>query len=743
MDPVIGIDLGTTFSEAAFVDDQGNRVIIQSPAGEMMIPSVVMIRGDQIVVGSAALNQWFLDEEHVVRWIKRSMGDLEYQFPRKFLFDLDPALQADLDMASLSDAVRQAFDQNAIHLSDKATVIIRDSGSKWVIHDGEAGYVLMAKDGRLSAHEGMSAVQISAEILKILKGYAEAHFGTAVKEAVITCPAYFDMNEVENTQRAGELAGFHVREIIREPVAAAVHYGVERMQEGQKVMVCDLGGGTFDATIMTLEKGRFKPLATMGDRTLGGHDWTEKLVKLVAERFRDAFQWDPRDDLNTKQVLYEECEKAKRSFSQVTESTITCGRQDQALQVAITREEFETRTEDLIGTVVTWCQESLTKANLTWDNIDTILLVGGSSRLTRMAPALKAVSGKEPVLAPAPDLAIAYGAAIMARGEVHVRSTKPGSRPGLVPVIVDRTLARSAGTRAYDRQRKSIANATILCHGTTIPGEGSSDGFEVSCDGQKFFDIPIVEFDDVNEYACKCSYRFWCLPNARKGDRIRVTLKYDISGIPSAAALDVASGKMLAMDSKTYTERPDGSVTLAPRCVVFALDVSGSMSGEKISSAQDALIANARELITLGQGNYQVGIVSFSTTAEVVCEPTTDMAKLETCVSRMLADGTTAMDDGIRLAADLVMSGSAGADREILLLTDGMPDPERVGKTQEAAKEAKDKGIVLAVLSIGSQDVDDDYIKTLSPIRFCIDKAGEMPTKVAELLTLTDGGLKA
>src|SRR6185436_4600375 len=224
-DLVVGIDLGTTFSSVAYVDEQGTPLVIPNAEGATSTPSVVLVDNGRIVVGEVALNQWKIDETHVVRWIKRAMGDPHYRF------------------------------------------------------------------------QGLSAVEISAEILKVLKADAELDLGQPVTEAVITCPAYFASIEIESTKEAGELAGFHVREIVKEPTAAAVHYGVEQMCEGEKVLVCDLGGGTFDATVLAFEKGCFVPLASMGDRRLGGHDWTSDLVDLVAERVAEAGGDDPRFDL--------------------------------------------------------------------------------------------------------------------------------------------------------------------------------------------------------------------------------------------------------------------------------------------------------------------------------------------------------------------------------------------------------------------------------------------------------------
>ncbi len=321
MEEIVGIDLGTTFSSVAYVDDRGLPKVIPNASGELMMPSVVLIQDGQIVVGDAAMNQWVTNEEHVVRWVKRAMGNNEYRF------------------------------------------------------------------------QGMTAVEISAEILKTLKADAETHFGHAIQHAVITCPAYFAALEIENTKKAGELAGFTVKEIIKEPTAAAVYYGIDNMGDGEKVLICDLGGGTYDATLLAYEKGVFTPLASGGSRILGGFDWTMDLVGMVTERYIDQFSVDPMIDLVAGQMLQEACEKAKRDFARMERTSIPCSYQGRVEYFEITRAEFEAQTEPHIIELVGRTEETLQKIQKTWKDVDQILLVGGSSRLRRMGLALEEASG--------------------------------------------------------------------------------------------------------------------------------------------------------------------------------------------------------------------------------------------------------------------------------------------------------------------------------------------------------------
>jgi len=739
---ILGIDLGTTFSAAAYVDEQG-RVVVIEIGDAKWLSSVVLIRNRKVVVGDAAMNEWITDEEHVVRWIKRSIGDRDYQFPRTLLFSAAMPAPEDLDAKELPDELRGSFQSHGRPLSAGALVATVVPRQHWLIHEPQVSYILKKRDGELDVYEGLSAVDISAEILKAVKSHAEKQLGYAVTEVVITCPAYFNTQEIENTKRAGELAGFRVvREIIEEPVAAAVHYGVEHMKSGQKILVCDLGGGTFDATVLTLDGRVFKPLATMGDRRLGGHDWTMELVDLVAERCCDLSLDDPRNDLVGRQALYENCEKAKRDFASMATQSVICQCAGQLQQVTIQREEFEARTEWLIQNMTMWCQQAMEKANLSWNQIDTILMVGGSSRLRRMGEALEKLSGRKPVLSSSPDLAVACGAAIMAKGKVRARRPAAGltdasPTPGLTDVLWTGTIPRSLGTRAYDPDTKLITNALILPQGTEIPVSKSSDDFEVSCDGQELFDIPIVEFENDADYETIRNYRFRCPSNVRQGDAIRVTFRYDRSKILTADAHHLASGKALTGEETPYREPQvsDFEIRIKPRWVVFALDVSGSMSGEKIKSAKQALLENARSLIGAGGKTCKVGVVSFSNAAEVVCQPTNDLDLLAGHIAGMAADGLTAMDDGINLAVNLVAQAPCEYDRDVVLLTDGNPDSHRKDSTLRAARTAHEKGITLSMLGIGRDGVDLAYLQSLTPLTLQITSAQDIGGGVNSLLT--------
>jgi molecular chaperone DnaK len=671
-DYILGIDLGTTFSTAAYVDEHGDAIAIPNADGKLVTPSAVLIKDGEIVVGEPALNHWVTDQEHVVRWVKRAMGRTDYTF------------------------------------------------------------------------QGLTPVEISAEILKQLKADGEAFLNTSLQRAVVTCPAYFAAVEIENTKKAGELAGFQVKEVVKEPTAASVYYGVENMQDGERVLVCDLGGGTYDATLLAYENGIFTPLASAGSRILGGHDWTMDLVGLVTERYLAEFGDDPSTDLVAAQVLYEECEQAKRQFSRQERVSVACSYQGQRGVYTISRDEFEMATEWRIQELVMYTEDALRKAQMGWQDVNTILLVGGSSRLRRMALGLKEASGITPSQSNKPDLAVALGAAILAKGQVRRRKPAGGlvemPSGGLIEVIYKRIIARSLGTRviAFEQDHQPyITNSLIIPHSTEAPVTRSREDYEISLSGQEYFEIPVVEFESDDDYEPIDNYRFTCLPGAKQGNRIRVTFHYDESGIPTVEAVDLSSGQPLEGERLPY-EEPDVEalkVVVRPRWVVFAIDVSWSMEGAKLKNAREALIDNARQLLQQGGERTKVGIVSFSTQAQIVCEPTHDLDKVIRAARGLQAQALTAMDDGINLAVEMVSWAPQGVDRDVVMLTDGMPDSAKKQATVQSARRARESGITLSSIGVGKQEVDLDFLKSLTPLSLVIEASGNMSEAMGKLLT--------
>jgi molecular chaperone DnaK len=685
---ILGIDLGTTFSVAAYVDERGVVRVIRNAEGDQTTPSAVLIEGDDIQVGKLALNQAIAKRDQVVRWIKRSMGDLDFRF------------------------------------------------------------------------HGMGPIEISAEILKKIKADCEVELGVPLREAVITCPAYFSAIEIESTMKAGCLAGFDVKEIVKEPTAAAVYYGLNHLKEGDRLLVCDLGGGTYDASILTLEDGAFRPLGSAGDRELGGHDWTMDLLDYVAgDRFKEIFGEDPRIDPSVEQMLYDACEQVKRDFAQYDQAVIPCVYQGQAAQVTVTRSEFERLTEWRITTMLHWTQEVLTgklDPASTWDDIDYVLLVGGSTRLRRVPEALEQLTGKKPIQTAEVDTIVARGAALLATTHQPGRQVQfPGQRtstitygegrPAGITIVFKRIAERHLGTRVIvpDGNTFAIQNAVIIPYGTDLPADKTRTDFQTTMADQPFFDVPVVEFDNIGADVIHDTWRFRCPPGLPKGTPVHVTFRYDQSQQSDVIAVEQRTHTALDKEPVPYEEPDLDQMVMAraiPRDLVFALDISGSMlSHSKIERAKQAVIQNTQDLINNGGGKVRVGVVAFGSTAVPVCELTSNVRRISDLVSMLTVSGSTAMGEGLDLALEMLSSVRTGAQREIVLVSDGMPDVEETALY--AGQRAKNRGITLTLLGIGHEEIDEAFLKKIADRYLVIEVTGPISDAINLLTQATPSAL--
>ncbi len=351
----IGIDLGTTFSVVSYVDAQGRPVSIQNTAGDILTPSVVLFDEDRTIVGKEAVQASAMEPEKVAECAKRDMGA---KFFRKKI-------------------------------------------------NGE----------------NIPPEVISSFVLRSMKEDVERKLGP-VDQAVITVPAYFDETRRRATVLAGQLAGLRVLDIINEPTAAAIAYGYSlgfldrgcRLAGDKplRVMVYDLGGGTFDVTIVEIQGNSFRALATDGDVYLGGKDWDEKLINLAAERFRAQYREDPRSNPVSMQELSLAAESAKRTLSERQKATIYVNHLGSRLKVEITRQEFEDASADLLERTRLTSSLVVRQANLSWPDIDRVLVVGGSTRMPMVLNMLRELSGKEAEQSMSPDEAVSHGAALYA-----------------------------------------------------------------------------------------------------------------------------------------------------------------------------------------------------------------------------------------------------------------------------------------------------------------------------------------
>jgi len=345
-DSVLGIDLGTTYCAMAVVDRFGKPTVVVNSEGQATTPSVIHFYDrDACVVGDEAVKMVVADPTNVVRFIKRSMGEPDFNL--------------------------EFF-------------------------------------GRSYTPQELSAI-----VLKKLREDAEEALGTSLKDAVITVPAYFNSAQRGATAEAGAIAGLNVLSIINEPTTAAISYGIERLGGNRRVLVFDLGGGTFDVTLMEIKGISFRTIASDGNAELGGKDWDDRLLNHVAEQFSERFGQDPRDDPRPYQDLYERCLAAKISLSSKPKAVFPVNFKGHRMIAQVTRAEFDEMSADLVDQCADTCELVLEKARMGWDHLDEVLLVGGSTRMPMIREMLNRLSGQkvDPTKVN-PDECVALGAAL-------------------------------------------------------------------------------------------------------------------------------------------------------------------------------------------------------------------------------------------------------------------------------------------------------------------------------------------
>jgi molecular chaperone DnaK len=490
MAKVIGIDLGTTNSCVAVMDGK-NAKVIENSEGARTTPSMVAFTGDgERLVGQPAKRQAVTNPERTIFAVKRLIG-------RRFD---DPTVEKDKKLVPYK-------------------IVKGGNGDAWVEIDSKA----------------YSPSQISAFILQKMKETAEAYLGTKVEQAVITVPAYFNDAQRQATKDAGKIAGLEVLRIINEPTAAALAYGLDK-KEGQTIAVYDLGGGTFDISILEIGDGVFEVKSTNGDTFLGGEDFDMRLVNYLADEFKKEQGIDLRGDKLALQRLKEAAEKAKIELSSATQTEINLpfitadAAGPKHLTMKLTRAKFEALVDDLIQKTVGPCKSALKDAGLTAGEIQEVVLVGGMTRMPKVQEVVKQFFGKEPHKGVNPDEVVAIGAAIQAgvlQGDV-----KDVLLLDVTPLSLGIETLGGVFTRLIDRN-------------TTIPTK-KGQVFSTAEDAQSAVTIRVFQGEREMAADNKMLGQFDLvgIPPAPRGvPQIEVTFDIDANGIVNVSAKDKGTGK--------------------------------------------------------------------------------------------------------------------------------------------------------------------------------------------------------
>ncbi len=487
MGKIIGIDLGTTNSCNAVMEG-GTPKVIFSAEGRNVTPSVV----DPVdrVVGDVAKRQMVLKPKRIIYSIKRLMG-------RKYK---DPSVQEDLKFLSYN------------------------------VKEGRDGMAVVEVDGKTYTPQ-----EISAVILQKLKNDAESYLGDKVTQAVITVPAYFDDAQRQATKQAGEIAGLEVLRIVNEPTAAALAYGLDK-KHAHTIVVYDLGGGTFDISVLELGEGVYEVKATNGDTHLGGDDFDQAIINHIADEFKKDNNVDLRKDPQALQRLKEAAEKAKIELStsleaEINQPFITMGESGPLhLTMKLTRAKLESLVGELVAKTLTPVKAALKDAGLDKGKIDEVILVGGMTRMPKIIETVTEFFGKEPNKSVNPDEVVAIGAAVQAGvlgGEV-----KDVLLLDVTPLTLGIETLGGVATPVIDRN-------------TTIPAE-KSQVFSTAADNQTQVEINIVQGERPMAADNKSLGRFILdgIPTAPRGvPQVEVSFDIDASGILSVKAKDKATGK--------------------------------------------------------------------------------------------------------------------------------------------------------------------------------------------------------
>jgi len=696
----VGIDLGTTFSAVAKIDERtGNPVIIPNTSGEKITPSVIQFTEDgELVVGSEAKEAFEAGEYGCTSVFKRRMGSTD------------------------------------TYCSFYGT--------------------------------DYTAEELSAILLRYLKEEAEVVTGQTIEEAVVTVPAYFYHKERQATMRAAKKAGLRIRQLINEPTAAAMNYGVDHWRENARVLVYDLGGGTFDVTLIQMKKNnRMESLQTTGDHTLGGKDWDARIISMVEDKIVEETGYSVSDEPEIHHVVMQSAENIKKQLTSKNTANVRMNLPEYgSYATTLSLEEFEQNTKDLLEKTGMLCENLLRGLSIGWRDVTDILLVGGSTRMRQVSKYLTDLSGHKPLAQVNPDEAVALGAAIQVHlplPQYHVLSmaqAKPEedleetqSFRFRKKQTENRQSPESSFSRGIVGKERKLNNALSI-HSVDVVAHAMGV-IAVSADGSRYINKTIVPANQ--KIPVKCAEAFHYYTSAQGDNEVEVYVlqgtkapleseiigKYVVSGIRHDRAdnptvikiqysydingmvhVQARQGKetvdlpireeAVPADMSKYGRPVDPEEMKAvaePLAVVMAVDVSGSMSGQPLEDAKNAMCHFVDQFEDY-PGNVKIGIIAVSDNSKII-QPLTD--NLEKCKSsiQLIEECMTGVCNEGQPFDDIFSLLKKSQGRRIgLVLADGVWEDQN-GAIKKAQRCHK---IGIDIAGIGFGSADENFLRDIS-----------------------------